>query len=133
MTEKELYNIRPQRNPMRTPEGYFGSFTDRLMQRVQQQSTLEQPALPASPSKFRITVRRFMRYAAAVAVAAVCIGTSTYIYTHQPVPTQDSLVTSPQSIALATSDDYSDEYIDEALDYEYINNSELAYYLTEAY
>lgn len=130
MTEQELIKMKLGRNPMLTPDGYFDSFTERLMQQLPAKPT---PAVESAKPSMHIAVRRFMRYAAAIVVAAFCIGAGTYIYTHQSVSTQDSIAALSTSLANVGDEDLSDEYIDEALDYECINNSDLAYYLTEAY
>ena len=122
MTEKDILPNKPQHNPLLTPEGYFESFTDKLMQRLPEQQVAAKP---------RFSLFRFVRYAAAAVVAAVCIGTGTFIYTRQTLPTQDSIEAA--NALTAQYDDESDDYLDEAIDYELINNSELAYYLTEAY
>ncbi|MBO4905953.1 MAG: hypothetical protein J5486_02815 [Bacteroidaceae bacterium] len=125
MTDKELLDKRPTHNPLLTPEGYFDSFTDKLMQKLpEQQKDAEAP---------RFTIRHFFRYAAAAVVTAVCIGTGSYIYTRQSLPAQDSLSLTTSALAQADDEAVSDDYLDQAIDYELINNEDLAYYLTEAY
>lgn len=114
--------------PFTTPEGYFDSFTSRLMERMEHEGLLEQPAEnPALQSAKVIRLnpmQRLMRYAAAAVVAGVCVVAATYLYNHE--------MSQPQGAELA---DYvlSNDDIDELLDYEVVNNSQIAYYLTEAY
>lgn len=135
MWDKNILQQKPEHNPLLTPDGYFDQFTDKLMQRLPEQQAAA-PATDEQAAKPRmrlIFVRKMMRYAAAVIVACLCIGTGTYIYTHQAVPAQDSLTTSTANIALSTDEQDSEDYLDQALDYEMIGNDELAYYLTEAY
>ena len=114
--------------PFTTPEGYFDSFTSRLMERMEHEGLLEQPAEKSvvKPAKvIRLNpLQRLMRYAAAAVVAGVCVVAGTYLYNHE--------MSQSQGTELA---DYvlSDDEIDEMLDYEVVNNSQIAYYLTEAY
>lgn len=116
-----------QENPFRTPDGYFESFTDKLMQRIQQQQQ-EQQAKPATV----ITLspwKRAMRWSAAAVVAALCIAGGTYLYVGP-----DRF----RSLAHAeqTYDNLSDEQLDQALDYEIacglVDNNKISYYLTVA-
>lgn len=122
MVDKNILNNKPQHNPLQTPKGYFDEFTDKLMRQLPEQESVRP----------KFSIMRFTRYAVAAVMAGVCIGTGTYFYTRQSVSLQDTIA-SPSSIALYTDDQDSDDYIDEALDYEMIDNEELAYYLTEAY
>jgi len=112
------------RNPFRTPSGYFEDFTPRLMERIKAEG--QQTA--AQPAPVRVTVkpvRRLMRYAAAAVIAGVCIGAGTYLYQRQ--------------LNLPSPSDAMAEYVldedelDDVLDYEMLDNSKIAYYLTEAY
>ena len=114
------------RNPFRTPDGYFESFTERLMTRIAE----EAPQQTAEPVKARIVElplwRRAMRYAAAVVVAALCVGGGTWLYNR--LQTTDQLLTGD-----ALEYAWDDDELDDALDYEMVDNNQIAYYLTEAY
>ncbi|MBQ6433874.1 MAG: hypothetical protein IJJ94_08035 [Bacteroidaceae bacterium] len=114
-----------QDNPFRTPDGYFESFTDRLMQRIQQQEQSEKPAPVITLSPWR----RAMRWSAAAVVAALCIAGGTYLYVG--ADRFSSLARTEQSY-----ENLSDEQLDEALDYEIacglVDNNKISYYLTVA-
>ena len=112
------------RNPFQTPAGYFEDFTPRIMARIKAegQQTTEQPVsiqLTVKP------VRRLIRYAAAAVVAGVCIGVGTYLYQQQP-----NLPSPAETMANYVFDE---DELDEVLDYEMLDNNQIAYYLTEAY
>lgn len=125
--------MKPHHNPLQTPDGYFDQFTDRLMQRIGEQAPQDKKPVAEAPV-LKVRLRRFMRYAAAVIVAALCVGTGTYFYSREAVSTQDSLaMAAAPAQAIPSDDQVSDDYIDEVIDYELIANSELADYLTEAY
>ena len=115
------------RNPFSTPEGYFDTFTSRLMQRLPQQ-----PAQPAQDTKpatilpLRQRLARPFRYAAAAALAGICLAAGTYVLTRDNT-------TAPTTTANNFSQTEANEYIDEAMDCGIINNNQIAYYLTEAY
>lgn len=119
------------RNPFAVPEGYFRDFDERLMQRLAELSdgvaTESGGAAASSGPRGKVVVmpvRRWMRYAAAIAVAALCIGGGTYLYNRG---------TAAEPEADAAELLLSDDNIDEILDYEMLNNNQIAYYLTEAY
>lgn len=113
------------RNPFRVPDGYFDDFTQRLMQRLPQEAASQ----TTTPRRARIVslspARRLMRYAAAVMVAAACLGSGLYLYNRSASDTDDIL----------TASDYlaNDDNLDDMLDYEMLSNNQIAYYLTEAY
>ena len=122
--EDIIHKYDSGRNPFRTPEGYFEDFTPRLMARIQSEST----QAPARPTTIQLTVkpvRRLIRYAAAAVIAGICIGTGTYLYN------QRSNASSPAAMMA----DYvlDDDDLDEVLEYEMLDNNQIAYYLTEAY
>lgn len=112
-------------NPFRTPEGYFENFTDRLMARIAEEAPVQQETVKARVVAIPLW-RRAMRYAAAVAVAALCVGGGTLLYNRLQAPEQ--LLTND-----AVEYAWDDEELDEVLDYEMVDNSQIAYYLTEAY
>ncbi len=96
-------------NPFRVPDGYFDSFTDRMMAQL--------PAQPANP-RHRL-MSRLWRYAAAVVVAAG-LGT-TY------------LVTRNNAVSDSSYELYANEYNEQALDYALVDNQDIETFLTEAY
>ena len=122
------------KSAFKTPDGYFDSFTSRLMERMEHEGLLaekrpteavvvEMPervkAIPMTP------VKRWARFAAAAVVASICMIGGTYLYTRSDVAEQ----TQADSFAELMSEDM----LDEALDYELLNNGQIEYYLTEAY
>ena len=120
-------------NPFKTPDGYFDSFTSRLMERMEREGLIETPAKPQQTEAKVVKMnpfRRAMRYAAAAVVAGVCIGTGTYLYTHKDTAGQ---TLGGEGIEIAMSDEALDDALDYEMDYEILNNSQIAYYLTEAY
>jgi len=112
------------RNPFRTPDGYFESLTGRLMARIAEEAP-QQESVKARVVELPLW-RRAMRYAAAVSVAALCVGGGTWFYNRS------------QSADQPLADDaleyvWDDDDLDDVLDYELVDNSQIAYYLTEAY
>lgn len=110
------------KRPFKTPDGYFDGFTARLMERMEHEGVLKPEhvkVIPLTPMK------RWMRFAAAAVVAGVCMVGGTYLYTRSDVAEQTQ------------SDDFmellSEDMLDDALDYELLNNEQIEYYLTEAY
>ncbi len=99
------------KNPFVVPEGYFDGFTARLMA----------TRLPAAQRRPRRILPRIWRYAAALFVV---LGAGTV------------LLFSSRSNRLAENDgaeQYQEEYINDALDYALVSNSNIELYLTEAY
>lgn len=98
-----------KKSPYCVPEDYFEQFTGRLMARLPRQRT-RRPTL----------LQRVWRYAAVVAVVAA---TGAAFYTLRPSGTgaEDT-----------RHEAYQEEYINDALDYAMLNNTEIALYLTEA-
>jgi hypothetical protein len=62
----------------------------------------------------------------AAALAGVVFGTSAYFFSRQSQD-MDYLLTAMQE------ENMDENYINDVLDYEMVNNQEIAYYLTEAY
>lgn len=112
--ETKLHKITDGvQNPFRTPDGYFDQFTCRLMERLPQ-------AEPARPKGIRL-IPRFWRYAAAVLVASSVGGALYWGQNRQQ-----------ELIYADANEPYSQEYIDEALDYALVNNNDIVEYLTDA-
>lgn len=130
--EARIPRYTAEENPFRTPEGYFENFTGRMMERIRQESAQDKGMAAGGRAR---TVelrprRRWLRYSAAAAIAGICIAASTYIYNTRAI---DGLLATTE-----LHDDYfTDETLDDALDYEMdcgiVDNSQIAYYLTEAY
>lgn len=113
------------RSPFQTPDGYFEDFTERLMARIAE----EQP-VAEEPQKERIVqlplLRRSLRYAAAIAVAAMALGGGALLY--------DRLQTTEQTWDVDAAEyAWDTDELDEVFDYEMLDNQQIAYYLTEAY
>ena len=113
------------RNPFRTPDGYFENFTDRMMARIAEEAPRQ-----TEPAKVKVVElrpwRTMMRYAAAILVAAFCIGGGTLLFNRLQTPEQ---LLDNDAMELA----WDDDDLDDVLDYELVDNSQIAYYLTEAY
>ncbi|MBP5771541.1 MAG: hypothetical protein J6W75_09310 [Bacteroidaceae bacterium] len=124
MKEEELIRQHDTgRNPFQTPDGYFESFTSRLMERMERER-LTSPVHEASKVERLNLFRRIVRYAAAAVFVGVCIGAGAYLYLHQPV--MDASMDATEFV-------FNDENLDDVLDYELLDNNKIAYYLTEAY
>lgn len=132
MTEENIIRAHDSgRCPFTTPEGYFEGFTEKLMQRLPAKEGSMEPAIssqqPPLQTAKKITLnpmRRFMRYAAAIIVAAGCLGVGIYLFDRNA---------QPQTETALAEDMLTDENLDEILDYEMLSNNQIAYYLTEAY
>lgn len=101
--ELTLKRLTHGANPYRTPEGYFDALPGQVMHRLKARQR-----------------RRLMTRWAVAAVMAGCVATAGFTLLTRG--TQDE-----QRIELART-----QYIDDALDYSMIDNTEIAYYLTEA-
>ena len=126
--EKYIREHDSGRRPFTVPEGYFEGFTERMMTRLKAENEI-----PEQKASVRIELplwRRAMRYAAAIAVIAVCVGGG-WFYSVRSSSGNPAAQLSAQGESLDfyfTGDD-----LDEALDYELVDNQHIAYYLTEAY
>lgn len=121
MTEENIIRqMDSGRRPFTTPDGYFDGLTERIMQRLpeRQGQPVRAKVVPLNP------VRRFMRYAAAIAVAVACIGGGTLLYNR--LDTMDLTADASEYL-------FDDDNINDMLDYEMLDNNQIAYYLTEAY
>lgn len=126
MTEEDIIRMKDTgRNPFRTPDGYFENFGQRLMARMEAEGMVSAVPVPETKVVKMNPLRRLGRYAAAAILAGVCLGAGTYLYVHQGGLAQ------PADAAMDFA--LSEENLDEALDYEMLNNNQIAYYLTEAY
>ena len=131
MKEEEIIRQHDSgRRPFTTPDGYFDSFSSRLMRRMEKEGLME-TATDISQTRANVTAlpiswgKRFMRYAAVAVIAAVIGGS--YLYQRQGASVDDALASNETEML------YSDEMLDYELDYEMVNNNQIAYYLTEAY
>ena len=126
--EDFIKQITSDENPFRTPEGYFEGFTGRLMQRIHDEGL--EPQVHEAKRVHMAPWQRWVRYGAAAVVAGVCMVAGSYLYVNrQPSPLY---ATSEQTL-----DVFTDEQLDEALNYEMacglVDNNQIEYYLTEAY
>lgn len=122
--EDIIHKYDSGRNPFQTPAGYFEDFTPRMMARIAAEG--KQTATHPTPIQLTVKpVKRLIRYAAAAVIAGVCIGGATYLYQQQ------QNFSSPSALMA----DYvlEDDNLDEVLEYEMLDNNQIAYYLTEAY
>ena len=123
--------------PFSTPEGYFEDFTQRMMARIateekaKEERVTAEAAQPSAQQTAKVIslfsrTSKFVKYAVAAALAGVVFGTSAYFFSRQ---SQDMyyLLTAMQE------ENMDENYINDVLDYEMVNNQEIAYYLTEAY
>lgn len=120
-------------NPFRTPDGYFDTFTSRLMERMEREGVLTTTTPDNSATAKVVKMNPFKRlahYAAAAVVAGVCIGAGTYLYTHRTT-TEQAATGDP--FELAFTDETLDEALDYEMEYEMVDNKQIALYLTEAY
>ena len=123
--------------PFSTPEGYFEDFTQRMMARIateekaKEERVTAEAAQPSAQHTAKVVplfsrTRKFVKYAVAAALAGVVFGTSAYFFSRQSQD-MDYLLTAMQE------ENMDENYINDVLDYEMVNNQEIAYYLTEAY
>lgn len=118
------------RRPFTTPDGYFDNFTSQLMERMEREGLLkreEQPEVVKATVIKMSPWRRTLRYAAAAVVVGFCVATGTYFIQQQGGIKEGVLAADDSELM------YSDEALDYELDYELVNNQQIAYYLTEAY
>ena len=101
--EKTLMQLTQGRTPYRAPKGYFDALPGKVMRQVK--------------------ARRQRRMAIRWAVAAVLTGC---------VATAGLMLAGKGSREVQRTELAHAQYIDEALDYSMIDNTEIAYYLTEA-
>ncbi|MBR0202591.1 MAG: hypothetical protein IJQ44_09040 [Bacteroidaceae bacterium] len=123
--------------PFSTPEGYFEDFTQRMMARIateekaKEERVTAEAAQPSAQQTAKVIslfsrTSKFVKYAVAAALAGVVFGTSAYFFSRQSQD-MDYLLTAMQE------ENMDENYINDVLDYEMVNNQEIAYYLTEAY
>lgn len=123
--------------PFSTPEGYFEDFTQRMMARIateekaKEERVTSEAAQPSAQQTAKVIslfsrTSKFVKYAVAAALAGVVFGTSAYFFSRQSQD-MDYLLTAMQE------ENMDENYINDVLDYEMVNNQEIAYYLTEAY
>ena len=125
MKEEEIIKKHLKGNGLfRTPDGYFDAFTDKLMKRIAQEKP-EETRVPTTTTLFQ-RLQRPLRYAAAAVVAGICIVAGTYFWTRQDVSAE-------QMLTANTLETLSDDDLDAAMDYEMLDNHQIASYLTEAY
>lgn len=99
-------------NPWITPEGYFESFPERMMERIRQEESKSQRATKA-PKVMPLWKRWAVAASAVGVVAAVSVGL---------LNTQD---------AMLAENEPENFYDDEIVEYAMLNNVDIEYYLTQ--
>jgi hypothetical protein len=127
--EKIIREHDSGRRPFKVPEGYFEGFTERMMNRLADEGLLSEPVEHQTRVAKLPLWRRTLRYAAAVAAVAVCVGGAWLYGVRNPAGDGAQLAAQTETPAF----DYSEEDINAILDYELVDNQHIAYYLTEAY
>lgn len=125
MTEEKLkqYLAEGRSNessPFKVPEGYFDTFCDNVLKQLPAETSAKKP-------RILLLRQRFWQHAAATLFAIVTIGLAlneAFNNKKQNAPVSVSIT---QEIVQAYEDD---AYVDDALDYAMIENSEIAAYLT---
>ncbi len=127
--EKFIREHDTGRRPFTVPDGYFEGFTEKMMARLAAQGN-ETPVAEHRKEPIRIPLwRKVMRYAAVVAVAAVGIGG--WMYMNNNSGKQNAQLA--QQTEEFANFEVTDETINDILDYEQVENQQIAYYLTVAY
>ena len=133
MTQEEKF-IREHdsgRNPFVVPEGYFENFTSRMMDRVKSEGlmTSETPATRRTVVKLQLW-QKWSRYAAVAAIVVASFAGGWFFYRQSARNDVGE-----QFMAQGDQGDfyYTEDDLNAALDYELVDNDQIAYYLTEAY
>ena len=113
MTNEELYLKERvgQKNPFRTPEGYFDQFTANIMAQLPERQPMESKPVA---KKVAMPIRHWFYAAACVAALVV---TAVSFHFHE--------VDAPRQVAA------SERYIDEAADYAMLDNMDIYQLLAE--
>jgi len=114
MTNEELYLKERvgQKNPFRTPEGYFDQFTANIMAQLPERQPMESKSVA---KKVAMPIRHWFYAAACVAALLV---TACSFHFHNTADDQ-------QQVA------FSETYIDEAADYAMLDNTDIYQLLAE--
>ena len=114
MTNEELYLKERvgQKNPFRTPEGYFDQFTGNIMAQLTERQPMESKSVA---KKVAMPIRHWFYAAACVAALLV---TAFSFHFHNTTDNQ-------QQVA------FSETYIDEAADYAMLDNTDIYQLLAE--
>jgi hypothetical protein len=114
MTNEELYLKERvgQKNPFRTPEGYFDQFTANIMAQLPERQPMENKSVA---KKVAMPIRHWFYAAACVAALLV---TAFSFHFHNTTDNQ-------QQVA------FSETYIDEAADYAMLDNTDIYQLLAE--
>lgn len=125
MTEEKLKQYLTERSlketsPFKVPDGYFDTLCDSIMNKLPEGKASKKPRL-------LIMRKRVLQYAAAAFFAVTTISLALY----ESVDNDETPTTISASITEDIRESYEDEnYVNEALDYAMIDNSEIAAYLT---
>ena len=131
--EKILREQMGSKNPFRVPEGYFEHLTDKVMQRLPEETVPAAQTVQMVPTikKGRSTtlLRRLrpLFYAAACLVVAIFGFTLFFNKTIEKEQPQQVTFANAQQIDTQASD----EYLEEAVDYAMLDNQDIYYLLAE--
>lgn len=143
MTNEEtiIHEKMGRNNPFRVPEGYFDSFTERLMAELPERPSLyseaERPELQvvserpeqqvvSTPKKSRLRILRPVLLAAACLCVAI-FSVTLFLNQQQEMPEQTPVATATN----ATGNNIDEEYMDEAADYVMLDNADIYACLSE--
>ena len=136
MKEDIIQRYDSGRCPFKVPDGYFEDFNSHLMERLKTEGMLSDVTMQSDaktaelqhPAAQRVAfpwARRLTRYAAAAVITGICVVSVALFYSERDT----SVAAQMAELDFAMTDDE----VDAVLDSEMMNNSEIAYYLTEAY
>lgn len=113
--------LKTNRTPFKVPQGYFDNLSGNIMELIPQEGCIPDVSLVGNrvsrPLYFRR--RRFIGMAASVSVLAVLFGLAMYV--------SDSFNKSDSHAAVAFSDEFIDNYLEESMVDEYLMYSSLTY------
>jgi len=122
--EKYIEERVGKRNPFLVPDGYFDSFTDRMMQQLPERPVSVEPSRKGRKPALMVRMRPWL-YAAACALVLVV---SAWLWRSQP---DTSVATQPAAQLAVQQEQTSDATFDEAADYMMIDNQDIYTYLAE--
>lgn len=125
--EKYLNSKIGQKNPFKTPEGYFDQFTEQMMKQLPGQEEVKKPAI----------IRRLRPWLYAAACIALLVISVNVLYNkNQPTDNNPQMAMVQQSevkteTPTETYSDSYDAYIEDAANYAMIDNEEIYAYLAD--
>lgn len=107
-------------SPFKVPDGYFDTLCDSIMDKLPTVEVTKKPRMV-------LLRKRFWQHAAATIFAVTAISLALYESSTNEKPSTITSASITEDIIHSYEDD---NYVDEALDYAMIDNSEIAAYLT---